>query len=350
MDYPRASNIGTQTWAEGQGGNILLTVENLQILDAGTISANVFGPGQGGDIEVNAKNITISGVLFQTGTGLDYHSRIDARVVGDTAIGADSITMTGFGNGSAERIDFTGLRSDTLDGMGGNISIDANTFSASRGARVMSDSSGSGRGGNVGVNAGLLQLSEDAEISAKSTSAGYAGNVNLTLGTLNIDSGFISTEAQQTDGGDITVAASYMAYLLNSEITTSVNGGPETTGGNILIDPRYVVLNDSRIIANAYEGHGGSVRIVSDVFLASPDSTVSASSQLGIDGTVDIQSPVTDISGTLAPVRGSFLQSADMVRDRCMARLQGTPRSSLTVSGRDGLPPRPGTALPASLF
>ena len=111
-----------------------------------------------------------------------------------------------------------------------------------------------------------------------------------------------------------------------------------------------MILDDSRIIANAYEGHGGSVKIVAGVFLASPESVVSASSQLGIDGTVDIQSPIKNISGTLAPVSGSYLQTAEVVRDRCVARIKGSSQSSLTVSGRDGLPPRPGMVLPAMVF
>jgi large exoprotein involved in heme utilization and adhesion len=40
----------------------------------------------------------------------------------------------------------------------------------------------------------------------------------------------------------------------------------QTTGGNITIDPQYVILNDSQIIANAYEGTGGNIRIIADVF------------------------------------------------------------------------------------
>ena len=269
---------------------------------------------------------------------------------GDITVDANRITMVGVGKGSGKRINFTGFRSDTLDGIGGNIDVNANTISMSKGARIMSDSSGLGVGGNVSITAGLLQLTQGATISAKSSSSGYAGNITLDVGTLESNLSTISTDAAMTDGGDITVKARDLVILRDSEITTSVDGGPETTGGNIKIDPRYVILDDSRIIANAYEGHGGSVKIVAGVFLASPESVVSASSQLGIDGTVDIQSPIKNISGTLAPVSGSYLQTAEVVRDRCVARIKGSSQSSLTVSGRDGLPPRPGMVLPALVF
>jgi hypothetical protein len=269
---------------------------------------------------------------------------------GNISIEANRIKMVGVGKGSEERINFTGLRSDTLDGKGGNIDVKANRVSMSRGARIMSDSSGSGEGGNVNVNADLLRLARGSVISARSSSSGFAGNITLDLGTLRSYSSTISTEAAMTDGGDITIKARDFVILRNSEMTTSVNGGPETTGGNINIDPRYVILDDSRIVANAYEGHGGSVSIKAGVFLSSPASVVSASSQLGIDGTVDISAPIKNISGTLAPVSGSYLQITEVEQDRCIARIKGNSQSSLTVSGRDGLPPRPGVVLPAVMF
>jgi large exoprotein involved in heme utilization and adhesion len=109
-------------------------------------------------------------------------------------------------------------------------------------------------------------------------------------------------------------------------------------------------LNDSQIIANAYEGKGGNIRIIADVFLASPDSIVDASSALGIDGTVDIQAPISSISGTLVPMQGNFLLSEALLRDRCIAKIRGEKYSSLIVSGRDGLPIRPGSVLPSPIY
>ena len=124
--------------------------------------------------------------------------------------------------------------------------------------------------------------------------AGNAGDININAAdTLRMKNSSITTEATYSDGGNIYIKAGYMVELIDSKITASVGGGPQTTGGNITIDPEYVILNDSQIIANAYEGKGGNIRIIADVFLASPDSIVDASSALGIDGTVNIQAPIT---------------------------------------------------------
>jgi hypothetical protein len=85
------------------------------------------------------------------------------------------------------------------------------------------------------------------------------------------------------------------------------------------------------------------------VFLADPASLVSASSQLGIPGTVDIQAPVTSLSGTLAPLPQAFVNVAALLPARCAARAQDGRYSSLALGGRDGLPADPGGVLPSPL-
>jgi hypothetical protein len=93
---------------------------------------------------------------------------------------------------------------------------------------------------------------------------------------------------------------------------------------------------------------GGHVQINSNVFLADPASRVSASSALGIQGTVDIQAPVTTLSGTLAPLPQAFV-SAALLPARCAARFRGGRASSLVLGGRDGLPADPSGVLPSPL-
>ena len=160
----------------------------------------------------------------------------------------------------------------------------------------------------------------------------------------------MATEAKQADGGNIQVNAPNMVNLIGGKITASVGGGPETVGGNIIIDPHNVVLNNGQVVANAYEGKGGNIRIVSDAFLASPESVVSASSALGVNGTVDIRAPISSVSGTFGPMPGSFLSSALLLRDPCATRIRGGQSSSLVLKGPDGLPIAPGSVLPSPIY
>ena len=83
--------------------------------------------------------------------------------------------------------------------------------------------------------------------------------------------------------------------------------------------------------------------------MADPASRIDASSALGISGTVDIQAPVTSLSGTLAPLPQAFVSAAALLPAQCAARAQGGRYSSLVLGGRDGLPADPGGVLPSPL-
>jgi large exoprotein involved in heme utilization and adhesion len=125
-----------------------------------------------------------------------------------------------------------------------------------------------------------------------------------------------------------------------------VGGGSTTVGGNITIDPQFVLLQNSQIVANAFEGRGGNISIqAQQVFLADPASIVSATSRLGINGAVAIQAPVTNISGAVAPLPQAFAQPVELLRSRCVERLREGTVSRFVVGGRDGVPLEPGTLL-----
>jgi hypothetical protein len=161
-----------------------------------------------------------------------------------------------------------------------------------------------------------------------------------------MDGGTISTQAVTSDGGNIKLTAPNIVRLNGSEITTSVESGVGG-GGNIEIDPEFVILNKSRITANAFGGPGGNILIIADNFIASADSSVTASSQLGVQGTIVIQAIDTDIAAAIAHLPGSFLDASALLPARCAARGGGS-ESSFVVAGRGGVPVDPDGYLPSS--
>jgi large exoprotein involved in heme utilization and adhesion len=158
----------------------------------------------------------------------------------------------------------------------------------------------------------------------------------------------VTTESASAGGGAIALTAGRLVQLMDSELTTSVRGGDENAG-NITIDPQFVILENSKIRADAFGGRGGNIRINAGVFLADPASLVTASSALGIQGTVDIQAPVTSLSGAVAPLPQAFVSAAALLPARCAARLSRGRYSSLVLGGRDGLPLDPSSVLPSPL-
>jgi large exoprotein involved in heme utilization and adhesion len=106
-----------------------------------------------------------------------------------------------------------------------------------------------------------------------------------------------------------------------------------------------VLLQNSQVIANAFGGPGGNIRIIAGQLIADPATTISASSALGIDGAVNIDAPDTDVSAGLAVLPVAYLDASSLLRAGCGAARAGL--SSLVEVGRGGLPPDPGGYLPS---
>ncbi len=228
----------------------------------------------------------------------------------------------------------------TLSGKSGDIHIITPSLLVLNGAAISSATLGSGDGGVISIEAQDIQLSNGATISAGSDGTGNAGTLSIvaTNAFTSTDSS-VTTETTQSNGGDITLKAGKLVHLIDSAITTSVGNG-EGTGGNINIDPDFVILDSSRIQANAFGGTGGNITIVSDNFIASPDSVVDASSQLGIDGQVNITSPDADISNSLTPLSTPLLNIENNMQTPCAHR-SGADVSRFVVKKYDALPDSP---------
>jgi hypothetical protein len=230
------------------------------------------------------------------------------------------------------------------------VTVRAGRLTVQGGAEIASSTAGPGGGGdvNVIVASDIVLPDRGPQITARSTGSGDAGSITVSAVRLLMNNGAaISTEAETStaSGGNITLHVRDLLYLVSSEITTSVKG--ETgNGGNITIDPQLVILNHSRIVAEAIEGHGGNITITAGEFLRSSDSVISASSELGISGTIEINGPRVDVNGALVVLSSELRGRAAVLREACAAR-GDRPISSLVEAGRGGLPQDPEATLPA---
>jgi len=240
----------------------------------------------------------------------------------------------------------TGIRSATTGiGEGGEIRVLSPTVSLLDGAEISASASGAGRAGEITVDGQRVTVRNRSEIAARSTGLGDAGSVRVRgLDAIQLRDSSVTTEALQGSGGNITLEADRLLELRRSSVTASVTSG---SGGNITIDPTFVILDEgSRIIAQAREGSGGNIRITADVLLVSLDSEISASSQRGVNGTVAINSPETNIAGTLSALPASFFDGAALLRQRCAQRTE-KGAGSFVVASASGITASPDAPLAA---
>ena len=315
-----------------------LTVTNGAAIAAGSASSD----GPGGAVTITADSVVISadGQIF---------SRSFAQKSGQVSITADSLTLDdGFIDTST---------SSEFGGRGGDVVLNGGTVRLTNGASINSQSGSeedqgrfsTGRAGDIIMNVTSLTLANQSKITSSSLgtepNAGDAGNITVQSGsTVVLNDSSITTEARQSSGGQITINAPEMIRLTNSEVSTSVKGvSGDSDGGNISIDPQFVILQNSQMIAQANAGAGGAIDIISgSAFITDPASIVDASSTLGISGTVNILSPIQNVGGELAALSQEFSSAAALLAQQCAARAADGKFSTFVVAAREGVPVEPG--------
>jgi large exoprotein involved in heme utilization and adhesion len=243
------------------------------------------------------------------------------------------VNASSFGTGAAGSITVGASESIRVEGAGSGI---------------VSRTGASGAGGDVALHAPRIEITSGGRVSAESTP-----------GLLEVEAIFAAFRDDHLlrppplvatgDAGKIALEASWLVHLDAGAITTSVG---VATGGNIAIDPVFVILErGSRIVAEAGTGHGGQIQIAADNFFGFPGSEVSAASgNPELSGTVEIHSPAVNLAGTLAVLPASFLDAALQMRERCAARRSGERAGSFAVRGPGGIPAEPDGWLPAPLL
>ena len=374
--------IVTATVGDGNAGSIDIKVDTLELRDGAQIFSGIGsvengqvvgtgGPGKGGRVVVDAANsILITGASSEGfSSGIFGNAQIGTGKGGDIQVFTETLNINGAGQIAA-------LSGESSTGDAGDITIEVNQAVLSNGGTINSSTFGSGKGGTISLIAmdstsvsgagsrisataardgrgGDIQISttkelavrDGASIAANSLGQGDAGTVLIQSGdSIVVDDSSITTRADNASGGSIKLAAEDLILLLASRIESLVQGSVGTSAGDISIDPEFIVVQNSQILAQATQGAGGNIDLIGNTVLVDPFSTIDASSQFGISGSVNIQAPIQNLSGTIAPLPETIIETATLYGARCAAQ-KGSEFSSLNVRGRDRVPFEPGDYL-----
>ena len=364
------SRITNENFGNGGTGHIAIRSKDLIVTDGAWIRSTTFlDPIHSAQPKLSlhatgAINLTrgadirVSGFLSDVGSiemsaqtiTLDDHAKLSTLTFENGTAGNISITSNGLAlSGGSQIVSSTSVGT----GHGGNILIAATDMALSgqftdaagvvTPTAILSTSEfGSGKGGNIMIVADRsVELNSGAAISASSTSSGNAGNINIDAGKQLDLSGksSITTEAKQASGGNIDLQATDRIRFVDSTLSASVSDGPGG-GGNISIDPKLVLLQNSTVLAKADQGTGGRIAIRADSFLADANSIVNADAGRGINGTVTIQSPTSNLSGTVGQLVSKTSPPQVLLQNRCVA-LAGGEQSTFLLAGRETLPVEP---------
>jgi len=351
LDIGNRSIISAETTASGNAGRIVLLSDRLAVTDGGQIRNTTSGSGDAGSIQLgsvlspiaqlsltgNGSSISASTESGATGDGGNID--VTANVIELASQGRLSATTQSQGNAgniivaASDRVFITdrgsGLFANTTresSGNGGSIFLTTGTLQLQNRGRITVESDGVGSGGDVQLAVDRLFLNQ-ANIVAETAST-QGGNIQIQAseGILLRNNSLISATAGTAkaggDGGNVTISTPFVIGVLSE---------------------------NSDIRANAFLGNGGRVTITAFGILGlqfrlqdTPNSDITASSQFGLDGTVTLNTLNLDPSQGLVELPVNFDDSASQIAQTCSPQQN---QSSFVVTGRGGLSSTPIEAL-----
>ncbi|WP_062288022.1 filamentous hemagglutinin N-terminal domain-containing protein [Nostoc piscinale] len=396
QDSQFASGLFAQTQGSGNAGNIIITTPILRILDGAQVSAGTLGVGQGGNLTVNASASTqligrsqdgqfASGLFAQaerqaTGSSGDLTINTPILQVFDGAQVSTGTLGTGQGGNltvnATETVELIGRSSDQRfasglfsqtqgTGNAGAIRITTPELRILDGAEISAATLATGKGGNVIIKASdTLRVQNGSQVSVSSTgNVAEAGNIDVTADLVRLDGGKITAQTLSGNGGDISLSIANLLFLrrgsaVSTTAGTNASGGD---GGNIKINiPNGFVVaipsENTDITANAFTGSGGRIDITAQNLFGiqsrpfnTPTSDITASSQFGINGVVNINTPDVDPARGVLVLSTNIIDPSQLIEQSCVA-VNSSQGSQLTVTGRGGLPVTPNEPLTSEVI
>lgn len=387
--------MGTRTFSDGEAGLFQINADDIEVSGHAAIAPSLFtrvgsfttGLGNAGDIVVSgAETLTVSnGGFLGSATARNGDAgnfRIEASdivVTGSTPTRTPSLltTLTIGGNGragdltvSTDRLALSNggllISSSYTDGLAGSITIDA-TESISVDGRVAgmtptSIASGAyiapliyqgitggertptGSAGLILLNTPRLQLEDGGRISVANLGTGDAGSISIVAAeSINISDASISALTTSGGKGDISIQTDLLRIQSGGTLQATSLGGQD--GGNVDIDATFLIgTENSDIVANATRGNGGNIDIVTQGIFGfqfrnrlTAESDITASSELGVDGSVEIEYAGAAVEAGLVSLPAYF---AD-VDNQIVASCAEGGSNQFVASGRGGLAVQP---------
>ncbi|MEM7797289.1 MAG: filamentous hemagglutinin N-terminal domain-containing protein [Cyanobacteria bacterium P01_C01_bin.118] len=285
-----SSRISSVTQGGGNGGQINISADSLNLTNNSLILSNTFGEGNAGDIEIQVDSLVandgsqIDASTFGIGdTGrIAIDARGDITLDGRTAANIPSAIFSGvepgaIGNSRGIEITANSLNivdraqiSSTTEGTGSAgpilITTEEGVFLVnSIIISEVSDTGGNGTGGNITIQAKALELLDGSALLADTENLGNAGNITVNATARVVLSG------QGPSAADLN-------EIVPSQITTTVEEQAIGEGGDIGITTGTLTVTDGAFVSASTFGQGtaGDVNLQLDTLTLAEGAQVEA--------------------------------------------------------------------------
>lgn len=358
------SSISTSTFGFGKGGELKIVTEQLKILNAGSVLTLSFGFGDAGNITVDADSIDLSrnnqeNILSSQLSSFGFVQGNGGNIFVETdelsLIDGGTLVTGGFAQSSAGNLS---INADSIEIKGPNIEVSKlelgeflnapeRLFSGIIGSGIFLPSPDTsveilqGKSGDIVINTDHLSISDNGLISNGNVGSGDGGSLKIKSENINLNNfSLISSATNSGNGGDIFISADFIS-LSQSQILSSSLGQANGNGGNIFIDANETLLirNNSNISSSAFLGDGGNIFINAGAILQDATSEITANSELGIDGEVQIETLENEEQNNInEPLLLDKKNNAELISS-CLNRPNQV--NKFVVRGNGGLPDNP---------
>lgn len=301
--------------AQGNGGNVEISANTLQVTNGAALSASTLGFGDAGNVVIAVKDRAIfSGTTPNGQFGSGAFSTVESGALGNggnVEISANSLeirngaalnaTVGGMGNagnivievqdrtvlaGANDNSQFTGAASAVnigARGNGGNVELSTSSLEVTNGAVLTASTGGEGDAGNVSVvvrdralfdgSSANGQFGSGVSSTVESGARGNGGNVILSANSLEVTNGALLSASTRGTGnaGDVVIAVSDHALFdgvmdggeFSSSASSTVEADAQGNGGNVKISARSLEVTNGAALNASTSGRGdaGDVRL-----------------------------------------------------------------------------------------
>lgn len=300
-------------------GSIYVEAQEVRLSQGSSIVTMTLGSGKGGDITIDANLVELNGqagenkrptYIGSIGFGQkgadagEVNLKVsNLKLINGAAISSDSKSDSSSGN-----VDVTATDSIEIIGKEPNqefISSITSSVTIEKNIPIRLllklPSKPGGNAGNITIKAPRVNISQAGIVKVTNESTGDAGRIIITSNTLDLEeSSSIKATAESGIGGNIELNTKNLEIGDGSQITAEA--GNDGNGGNITINTeKLIAKKNARIVANAFNGRGGNIFVNAEgLFLFAPQEDIfDASSELGIDGIINIENPDNDFEKDL---------------------------------------------------
>ena len=355
------SIILTLALNSGSAGNIKVSTDKLKLLDSGNIGSSTLSSGQAGKIQVDATSsieiagnnyITLapSGISVSTiglgnaNTVLVNTSRLllrDSGLIGSTTLATGSAGSVIVNASESVEVRGRAVGSIVPSRIASSAEILDETLQVIYGVPAIP----SGNSGSITINTPSLHVANEASVNVRNDGPGKAGDLRINAESVFLDNrASITASTASGNGGNILLDQKNNLLLRQNSLISATSMG-KGNGGNININsPVIVGLENSDIDANAVEGNGGNIDITTQGIFGlefrdslTEESDITASSQFGVNGTVEINNLSIDPSSGLVELPVALSNSSQQIAQGCSTN----SGSSFVATGRGGIPQNP---------